>query len=76
VRATEAVSAYVLFAGGRMNSLMPIAQFDQFEHLEQPGIQPCRRDDAAAFWERLGKERDLYALDVEAELIGRAKVAA
>jgi hypothetical protein len=43
VRATEAVSAYVLFAGGRLNGLAPVAQFDQFELLNQPAMQPGPR---------------------------------
>jgi hypothetical protein len=30
-RVTEAISAWILFAGGRTNSLMPVAQFNPFE---------------------------------------------
>ena len=40
VRTTEALSAYVLFAGGRLNGLVPVAQFDQFEHLCEPAVWP------------------------------------
>jgi hypothetical protein len=40
VRATEALSAHVLFAGGRLNGLVPVAQFDQFEHLGEPAVRP------------------------------------
>ena len=76
VRATEAVSAYVLLAGGRMNGLVPVAQFDQFEHLGQPAVQPGLEGEASAFWDALSRERDAYAAAVEDELIVRAKAAA
>jgi Tripartite tricarboxylate transporter family receptor len=35
-RVTEAISAWLLFAGGRSNSLMPVAQFNPFEKLDNP----------------------------------------
>ena len=35
-RVTEAISAEILYAGGRMNSLMPTAQFNQLENLDKP----------------------------------------
>jgi hypothetical protein len=76
VRATEAVSAYVLFAGGRLNGLVPVAQFDQFEHLEKPAMQPGRKGEASGIWDQLHRERDAYAAGVEGELIGRMKAAA
>ncbi len=76
VRATEAVSAYVLFAGGRLNGLVPVAQFDQFEHLDQPAVQPGHQGKAANVWDALSRERDTYAEGVEDELIVRAKAAA
>jgi hypothetical protein len=76
VRVTEALSAYVLFAGGRLNGLVPVAQFDQFEHLDQPAVQPGHKDDAAGFWDALSRERDAYAAGVEDKLIGLAKAAA
>src|ERR1700730_9061572 len=38
-RVTEAISAWLLFAGGRTNSLMPVAQFNQFEKLDKPSMQ-------------------------------------
>lgn len=37
-RVTEAISAYILLAGGRLNSLMPTAQFDVFENLDKPAM--------------------------------------
>jgi hypothetical protein len=33
---TDAISAWLLFAGGRSNSLMPVAQFNPFERLDTP----------------------------------------
>jgi hypothetical protein len=68
VRATEAVLAYVLFAGGRLNGLVPVPQFDQFEHLGQPAVQPGHEGDAAAFWDAVSRERDACAAGVEDEL--------
>ena len=76
VRATEAVAAYVLFASGRLNGLVPVAQFDQFEHLSRPAMQPGRESEVSALWDRLHGERDTYAAGVEDELIVRAKAAA
>jgi hypothetical protein len=38
VRTTEALSAHVLFEGGRLNGLVPVAQFDQFKHLCEPAV--------------------------------------
>jgi hypothetical protein len=73
VCATEGVSAYVLYAGGRMNGLVPVAQFNQFEHLEQPAIQPRFKDVAGAHWEKLSGERDAYAQGVEEALINRGQ---
>ena len=40
-RVTEAVSAWLLFAGGRSNSLMPVAQFNPFEKLDTPIMAPA-----------------------------------
>ena len=33
-RVTEAISAWLLFSGGRSNALVPVAQFNQFEKLD------------------------------------------
>ena len=76
VRATEAVSAYVLFASGRLNGLVPVAQFDQFEHLEKPAMQLGRKGEASGIWDKLHRERDTYAAGVEDELVVRVKAAA
>ena len=76
VRATEAVSAYVLFASGRLNGLVPVAQFDQFEHLEKPAMQLGRKGEASGIWDKLHRERDTYAAGVEDDLVVRVKAAA
>jgi hypothetical protein len=68
--ATEAISAWLLFAGGRSGSLMPVAQFNQFENLDKPIMQAGRGVDARALWDQLSNERDLYLDGVDAELIG------
>jgi hypothetical protein len=72
-RVTEAISAYVLFAGGRLNSLMPTAQFDVLESLDKPAMQPDRKDDAYSLWDRLSTERDRYLDGVDTELTSAAK---
>jgi hypothetical protein len=43
-RVTEAISAWLLFAGGRSNSLMPVAQFNPFERLDTPHHASWRKD--------------------------------
>jgi hypothetical protein len=35
-RVTEAISAEILYASGRLNSLMLTAQFNQLENLDKP----------------------------------------
>jgi hypothetical protein len=45
-RVTEAISAWLLFAGGRTNALMPVAQFNQFEKLDKPIMQAGGEADA------------------------------
>jgi hypothetical protein len=72
-RVTEAISAYILFAGGRMNSLMPIAQFDQFQNLEKPILRTGAKDDAYQIWEKLSDERDQFLDGVDVELIGTVR---
>jgi hypothetical protein len=71
-RVTEAISAWLLFAGGRTNSLMPVAQFNQFEKLDKPIIQAGGEADAYKLWHQLSDERNRYLDGVDAELIGRA----
>jgi hypothetical protein len=72
-RVTEAVSARLLFASGRTNALMPIAQFNPFEKLDRPIMQAGGEADAYKLWHQLSAERNHYLDGVDAELIGRAK---
>jgi hypothetical protein len=72
-RVTEAISALLLFASGRMNSLMPVAQFNVFEKLDKPIMPAGGEDDAYKVWHQLGDERNSYLDGVDAELIGRPK---
>jgi hypothetical protein len=74
-RVTEAISACLLLGPGRTNSLMPVAQFNQFEKLDKPIMQAGGEADAYKLWDQLSNERDRYLDGVEAELIGRAKSA-
>jgi hypothetical protein len=59
-RITEAISAYLLHAGGRSNALMPTAQFNQFEHLDRPVLQPDQLEGLHDLWDRLTDERDQF----------------
>ena len=74
-RVTEAISAWLLYAGGRTNSLMPVAQFNQFAKLDKPIMQAGGEAEADAYelWHRLSDERNRYLDGVGAELIGRAE---
>jgi hypothetical protein len=67
-RVTEAISAYLLYASGRLNSLMPTAQFDPFEHLDKPLIKPERKERTFRLWDHLGNERDRYLDGVDIAL--------
>ena len=62
-----------LFAGGRTNSLMPVAQFNQFEKLDKPIMQAGGEADAYKLWHQLSDERNRYS--TWSELIGSAKPA-
>jgi len=75
-RATEAISAWLLFAGGRSGSLMPVAQFNPFERLDHPIMRAGGENDAYKLWHQLSDQRNLYLDGVEAELIQRAKAGA
>jgi hypothetical protein len=66
-RVTEAISASLLFIGGR--GLMPFAQFDQFEKLDNPIMQAGGAAEADKLWHQLSDERNRYLDGVEAELI-------
>jgi len=68
-RVTEAVSAYILFDGGRSGSLMPVAQFNPFEKLDKPIMQNGGEDAACKLWHQLADERNGYLDAVGEELI-------
>lgn len=72
-RVTEAISAWLLFAGGRSNSLMPVAQFNPFERLDTPIMRAGAETDAYRLWHQLSGERNGYLEDLDVELIGHAK---
>jgi hypothetical protein len=52
-RVTEAISAWLLFSGGRSGSLMPVAQFNQFEKLDKPIMRIGGENDACKLWHQL-----------------------
>lgn len=72
-RVTKSISSWLLFAGGRSNSLMPVAQFNPLEKLDRPIMKAGQEDAAHRLWDQLGKERDRYLDDVDTELLGTPK---
>jgi AbiU2 len=72
-RVTEAISAWLLFAAGRMNTLMPVAQFNQFENLDKPIMQAGGEAAACHLWQKLSDHRNSYLDDVGDELIGSGR---
>ena len=68
-RVTKAISANLLFAGGRTNALMPTAQFNPFADLDKPIMQPNGESDAYARWDRLTAEQNSYLANVNEDLI-------
>lgn len=75
-RVTEAISAWLLFAGGRSGGLMPVAQFDPFERLDHPIMRAGGENDAYKLWHQLSDERNRYLDFVDVELIQRVKSGA
>jgi hypothetical protein len=71
-RVTEAISAWLLCAGGRSNALMPVAQFNPFEKLDKPIMEAGGEAAAYKLWHQLSDERNRYLDGVDAELIGPA----
>jgi hypothetical protein len=72
-RVTEAISAFLLFADGRLNALMPVGQFYLFEGLDRPVMRPDQLDAAETLWSSLEDERNQYLGGVEDELIQQRK---
>jgi hypothetical protein len=75
VRATEAISAWLLWSRGRSGSLMPVAQFNQFEKLDCPIMRSDGQDAAYKLWHQLSGESNCYLDDVGVELMQRSKGA-
>jgi hypothetical protein len=75
VRVTEAISAWLLWSGGRSGSLMPTAQFNPFEKLDNPIMRAGSQDDAYKLWHQLSDDSNHYLDGVEEELIQRVKAA-
>jgi hypothetical protein len=68
-RVTEGISAEILYASGRLNSLMPTAQFDQLENLDKPVMRADQETRAYEMWDGLSAERDRFCEGVGEELI-------
>jgi hypothetical protein len=71
-RVTEAISAWLLWAGGRSHSLMPVAQFNPFERLDRPIMATGGAGEAQKLWHQPGDERNHHLDGVGEELIGSA----
>lgn len=70
-RVTEAISAWLLFAGGRSNSLMPVAQFNPFDKLDKPIMQAGGEALGYKLWHQLSDERNRYLDRVDTALISK-----
>lgn len=68
-RVTEAVSAWLLCGGSLDNSLMPIAQFNQFEMLDGNIMHSKNEAEAERIWRQLSDERNNYLDELEVSLI-------
>ena len=75
-RVTEAISSWLLFAGSRSNSLMPVAQFNPLDKLDKPIMKAGGEINAHRLWDQLNNERNRYLDDVETELLGPRPKAA
>ena len=58
-RVSEAILAYVLYDGGH-GAIVPIPQFDQFEHVTSPLLAQVACNDLDHYWDKLASERDAY----------------
>ncbi len=61
-RVTEATSARLPFAGGRSNSLIPVAQFNPHEKLDTPIMHAGGEGNAYKLWRELSDEHSHYAM--------------
>lgn len=67
------LAAFRLFASGRLNSLMPTPQFDQFELLDKPVLDETKSHQAQKIWNDLSDERDGCLEGVRDDLIAALK---
>lgn len=72
-RATEAMAGEILYASGRLNSLMATAQFNQFEDLDKPVMRADQETAAGEMWDKLIEEREHFIGDVGDKLISAIK---
>jgi len=68
-RVTEAISAWLLCAGGRSGGLMPVAQFNPFDKLDHPIMPADGLKDAYSRWHQLSQDSETYLDGLEAELL-------
>jgi len=74
-RVTEAISAEILYASGRLNSLMPTAQFNQLENLDKPVMRADQETQAREMWGGLSAECDRFVEGVGEELLSTLRPA-
>lgn len=74
-RVTEAMSAEILYASGRLNNLMATAQFNQLENLDKPVMRADQETPAREMWDRLSAERDRVVEGVGDELLSALRPA-
>jgi hypothetical protein len=67
-RVTEALSSEILGISGRMNALMPVAQYDVFERLEKPIASASQQAAAEGVWKNKSREWDAILSDVPGAL--------
>ncbi len=70
---TEATSARLPFAGGWSNSLIPVAQFNPHEKLDEPIMHAGGEGNAYKLWREPSDEHSHYRGGAEDELIGRVR---
>ncbi|URQ75396.1 MAG: hypothetical protein NBV76_01000 [Candidatus Ochrobactrum gambitense] len=68
-RVAEAISGEILYIGGRLGALMPIAQYDIFDRLERPIASTPIRKVAEEAWDAKTQEWDEAVRDVADDLL-------
>lgn len=64
-KATESILSWFLYSSRFKGSLMPAAQFNQFEKMNFPVLMPDLADKAVESWSQLGAERDRWLDDMD-----------